>query len=184
MLPSCLRPSPGNVIVRIEADCAHLLKAPFCLLERFSEEKFLPRRFLHWFQMIGTLFIGLIWLQIFVFQTTMSSLTTDTTDFSSSQCSPNYPVRLYEDAYTTGSLCSISLDQLQVNGGGGLLAAAATSGTKFNSFERKGRQQNRQITRHISIDDQPITHTYHQNSLEDSSETSHCTSEVEYCLKY
>ena len=39
------------------------------------------------------------------------------------------------------------------------------------------------MTRHISIDDTPITHTYHQpNSLDTSSDSSHSPEEVSQAL--
>ena len=51
---------------------------------------------------------------------------------------------------------------------------ASSSQGSDSSEERRKR-----VTRHISIDDTPITHTYHQNSLESSSESSQSPSEVE-----
>ena len=52
---------------------------------------------------------------------------------------------------------------------------AGSSQGSDSSQERRKR-----VSRHISIDDTPVTHTYHQNSLESSSESSHSPSEVTF----
>ena len=54
----------------------------------------------------------------------------------------------------------------------GLIGGESSNGSDTSEERRK------RVTRHISIDDTPITHTYHQNSLESSSESSHSPSEV------
>ena len=62
-------------------------------------------------------------------------------------------------------------------------AGQGSSGGSDTSEERRGGGRGRgRVTRHISIDDTPITHTYHQNSLESTSESSHSPSEVEFVL--
>ena len=59
-------------------------------------------------------------------------------------------------------------------------AGQGSSGGSDTSEERRGGGRGRgRVTRHISIDDTPITHTYHQpNSLDTSSDSSHSPEEV------
>ena len=67
-------------------------------------------------------------------------------------------------------------------------AGQGSSGGSDTSEERRGggRGSGRgmgRVTRHISIDDTPITHTYHQpNSLDTSSDSSHSPEEVSQAL--
>ena len=63
-------------------------------------------------------------------------------------------------------------------------AGQGSSGGSDTSEERRGGGRGRgRVTRHISIDDTPITHTYHQpNSLDTSSDSSHSPEEVSQAL--
>ena len=110
-------------------------------------------------------------------QTTMSSMNTDTTRFNSSLCSPSYPVRMWDDTHTRGK-CSLSLDGIQMNVNN-IMNSNAHQNTAYVPISEPKRNH---MTQRISIDDQPITHTYHQNSLEDSSDMSHSSSEVSFDL--
>ena len=101
----------------------------------------------------------------------------DTTGLNSSSCSPSYPMRMWDDTHTRGK-CSLSLDGIQMNVNNMMNSNAHQNTADVPISEPK---RNR-MTRHISIDDQPITHTYHQNSLEDSSDMSHSSSEVSFDL--
>jgi len=103
-------------------------------------------------------------------QGTLSSIGTETTGYSTPLCSPNYPGRIWE-ASSAGHN-SISLDSLQIS------QRNAAFATNQNTAEPSATEEKRnRMTRHISIDDQPITHTYHQDSYEDSSDVPASSSE-------
>jgi len=122
-------------------------------------------------------------------QATISSITTDTTGFSSSLCSPSYlgtnqalswtetstnPAAKQGPAWmeVTSNSTNNWVASIKVPGPHLSVDRASSSQGSDSSEERRKR-----VTRHISIDDTPITHTYHQNSLESSSESSHSPSE-------
>ena len=105
----------------------------------------------------------------------MSGMNTDTTtefQFSSSLCSPSYPVGVWDSQM--GGNCSLSLDGIMKN----VTNKTTTDSYQNTANDTTSEPKRNRMTRHISIDDQPITHTYHQNSLEDSSEVSHSSSWV------
>ena len=52
------------------------------------------------------------------------------------------------------------------------------AGSNGGSGSESSEERRKKVARHISIDETPITHTYHQNSLETSSQSSHSPSEV------
>ena len=82
------------------------------------------------------------------------------------------------DDIREGGKCSLSLDGIHMNVNYMMISDAHQS-TKDVTISEPKRNC---MTQHISIDDQPITHTYHQNSLEDSSDMSHSSSEVSFDL--
>ena len=82
---------------------------------------------------------------------------------------------MLDDTQTSGK-CSLSLNGIRMNVSNMMISNGQQNTADITNSEPK---RNR-MTRHISIDDQPITHTYHQNSLEDSSDMSH--SSVEVCF--
>ena len=52
------------------------------------------------------------------------------------------------------------------------------AGSNGGSGSESSEERRKKVARHISIDETPITHTYHQNSLETSSQSSNSPSEV------
>ena len=55
------------------------------------------------------------------------------------------------------------------------------AGCNGGSGSDTSEERRKKVKRHISIDETPITHTYHQNSLETSSQSSQSPSEVPVC---
>ena len=82
------------------------------------------------------------------------------------------------DDIREGGKCSLSLDGIHMNVNYMMISNAhqSTKGVTISEPKRNC------MTRHISIFDQPTTHTYHQNSLEDSSDMSQSSSDVSFDL--
>jgi len=127
-------------------------------------------------------------------QNTLSSITTETTGFSSSSlCSPNYQGPANGQMWTeasnkTANKTGLSWTEMANNSTNNWVASLKVPSSKqqfvhgliggeSSNGSDTSEERRKRVTRHISIDDTPITHTYHQNSLESSSESSHSPSE-------